>query len=211
MTLLTIVSRITPWKPWHLIRTIINFVLAIALGLVSLLYYQPARADKYLFSPWVLPTITMVWIIILVLTHIRNPPPLFFQQSAAAMHSQQHKYDQVAVPMHDRFSAHTKPVGSVEAWDMGMHRRLPSEASESYFGQASVVGASYSPPTQQQPSVAGATYSPYGERQQSVVGATYSPYEEQQANYMPTAYGAHASPQETAYDSYQHPTEFRHG
>ncbi|WZH41186.1 Bacterial low temperature requirement a [Fusarium acuminatum] len=32
-------------------------------------------------SAWMLPTITLVWVVVLVMTHIRNPPPLFFKGS----------------------------------------------------------------------------------------------------------------------------------
>lgn len=112
MTFLTIISRIHPWTPWPIIRIVINFLLAIGVGLVALLYYNSDRALNYLFSPWVLPTIALVWAIVLVLTHIHNPPPLFFRQSAmSARGAKQHEYGQVEVALAEDANITRKPIG----------------------------------------------------------------------------------------------------
>lgn len=184
MTILTIISRVNPWKRWHAIRTVIYLVLALGVGLVAILYYHPAKAETYLFSPWVLPTITLVWVVVLVLTHIHNPPPLFFRQSAtSARDPDQHHYGQViTVPLADRTgNIVRKPVGGggpgVVEWDLGMHQQQQS----SYFGQTGYEGLGFSQ---------------YAEQQSGYAGDTWA--------------GHHASPQGTAYDSYPSSTEFRH-
>lgn len=82
MTLLTIVARTTKWKPWPIVRVVVVFLLAIGTSLVAVLWYSnrdtqdidyTASTDKciqFLESPWVLPTITIVYTIVLVITHI---------------------------------------------------------------------------------------------------------------------------------------------
>lgn len=57
---LNIIPRTHTWKPWHVIRIIINFLLAISVSLIALLYYNSDRVLDYLSSPWVLPTVTLV-------------------------------------------------------------------------------------------------------------------------------------------------------
>lgn len=80
MAVLSIVSRITPWKRWTIVRTALFLLLGIGTSLVSLLSYSPDQAQAFRFSPWLLPTICLVWIVVLLLTHVRNPPPLLFKK-----------------------------------------------------------------------------------------------------------------------------------
>ncbi|KAG6053234.1 hypothetical protein E4U17_004919 [Claviceps sp. LM77 group G4] len=83
MVALSIVARMTRWKPWPIIRLVILVLLAIGTGLVSLLWYSgPTTEDaqndsdvvdrclQYLGTPWVLLTIFVVYTIVLILTHI---------------------------------------------------------------------------------------------------------------------------------------------
>ncbi|KYK59229.1 Low temperature requirement A [Drechmeria coniospora] len=72
MLLLAIVSRTTPLKAWPIIRLVIIFLLALGTALVSLLWYSPDKLDQFLTSPWVMPTITFVWTIVLIITHING-------------------------------------------------------------------------------------------------------------------------------------------
>lgn len=81
MVLLTIVSRTTPWSKWSIVRTAIYTLLGIGMSLVALLNYSPTEAANFQASAWMLPTITLVWVLIIFLTHVRNPPPLFFKGS----------------------------------------------------------------------------------------------------------------------------------
>lgn len=74
MTLLTIVTHIRPWRPWSIIRTIIMILISIGLGAVSALYYNFNHKQNYLNGPWLLPTITLAWLVVLVLAHAHNFP-----------------------------------------------------------------------------------------------------------------------------------------
>ncbi|KAK2594922.1 hypothetical protein QQS21_007370 [Conoideocrella luteorostrata] len=82
MTILTIVSRVTPWKPWPIVRTVINFLLAIGLGLTTFVVTSPEQGTEYTQSPWLLPTICLVWFAVLLLTHLHQGPPMLFKRSA---------------------------------------------------------------------------------------------------------------------------------
>ncbi|KAM5348005.1 hypothetical protein ACJ41O_007829 [Fusarium nematophilum] len=81
MVLLTIISRTTSWSKWSIVRTIIFTLFGLGMSLVALISYNAERSATFRTSPWMLPTITLVWAIVLLLTHIRNPPPLFFSGS----------------------------------------------------------------------------------------------------------------------------------
>ncbi|CCE34553.1 uncharacterized protein CPUR_08486 [Claviceps purpurea 20.1] len=83
MVALSIVTRMTRWKPWPVIRLVILVLLAIGTGLVSLLWFSGPTAEEaqndsdvvdrclqYLGTPWVLLTIFVVYTIVLILTHI---------------------------------------------------------------------------------------------------------------------------------------------
>lgn len=86
MVVLAILSRIRPWRPWPLARTIINLLLAVGMSLVATLYYSANNLGDYLASPWLLPTICLVWFAVLVLTHVNNAPsPLSLSQNRDAI------------------------------------------------------------------------------------------------------------------------------
>ncbi|EFY84854.1 hypothetical protein MAC_09106 [Metarhizium acridum CQMa 102] len=73
MVLLTIIARTTPFKPWPIARLAIILLLGLGTGLVATLWYEPEdRLEEFLWSPWVLPTITFVWAAIFILTHLNG-------------------------------------------------------------------------------------------------------------------------------------------
>ncbi|KAK2675654.1 Low temperature requirement A [Fusarium oxysporum f. sp. vasinfectum] len=81
MVALAVISRTKPWSKWAITRHIIFILLGLGTSLVALIRYSETRSTEYQQSSWMLPTITIVWLVVLVLTHIRNPPPLFFKGS----------------------------------------------------------------------------------------------------------------------------------
>jgi cell division protein FtsW (lipid II flippase) len=81
MVTLSIISRTRPWSKWAIIRHAIFTLLGVGTSLVACLRYNEEQATKFQLSAWMLPTITLVWVVVLVMTHIRNPPPLFFKGS----------------------------------------------------------------------------------------------------------------------------------
>ncbi|POR37941.1 Uncharacterized protein TPAR_01861 [Tolypocladium paradoxum] len=72
MIMLTLVARTTPLKSWPIIRLVIIFLLALGMSLTALLWFDINRCNEFLRTPWVLPTITLVWTIVLVITHINR-------------------------------------------------------------------------------------------------------------------------------------------
>jgi hypothetical protein len=80
MTILAVVARVTPWKPWPVIRTILILLLALGMGLVALLRLNEDSLDTYLNTAWLLPTLCIAWGVVLVLTHIRHDTPFFFKR-----------------------------------------------------------------------------------------------------------------------------------
>ncbi|RFU75351.1 hypothetical protein TARUN_6897 [Trichoderma arundinaceum] len=80
MVILSVVARVTPWKPWPVIRTIIYLLLALAMGLLALLNLNEDKLESYLNTPWLLPTLCIAWTVVLILTHIRHDAPLFFRK-----------------------------------------------------------------------------------------------------------------------------------
>ncbi|KAK2612293.1 hypothetical protein QQS21_001719 [Conoideocrella luteorostrata] len=72
MAILTVIARATPHTIWPTIRLLIVFLLSLGTGLVSILWFSDDNLDNFLYSPWVMPTITLVWVVILILTHING-------------------------------------------------------------------------------------------------------------------------------------------
>jgi hypothetical protein len=81
MVTLSIISRTRPWSKWAITRHTIFALLGMGTSLVACLRYNQEQANKFQVSAWMLPTITLVWVVVLVMTHIRNPPPLLFKGS----------------------------------------------------------------------------------------------------------------------------------
>ncbi|KAF4478513.1 bacterial low temperature requirement a [Fusarium agapanthi] len=79
MVSLAVISRTKPWSKWATTRHILFTLLGLGTSLVALIRYSATRSADYQQSSWMLPTITIVWLVVLVLTRIRNPPPLFFK------------------------------------------------------------------------------------------------------------------------------------
>ncbi|KAL4722598.1 hypothetical protein ACLX1H_010479 [Fusarium chlamydosporum] len=81
MVALAAMSRTNRWSKWAITRHIIFVLLGVGTSLVAIVKYNQERAERYQTSGWMIPAITLVWVVVLVLTHIRNPPPLFFKDS----------------------------------------------------------------------------------------------------------------------------------
>lgn len=71
LTLLTVVSRASSLAAWPIAQLIIISLLGVGTALVSVLCFNDGRLFGFLLSPLVMPTITLVWALILVVTHIR--------------------------------------------------------------------------------------------------------------------------------------------
>ncbi|PHH84392.1 hypothetical protein CDD83_2003 [Cordyceps sp. RAO-2017] len=70
MAILAVVVRTPPRKAWPLIRLTVILLLALATGLTALLFL---RADgEFISSAWITPPITLVWTLVLLMTHING-------------------------------------------------------------------------------------------------------------------------------------------
>lgn len=105
MTLLAIVARVTPWKPWPVIRTILVLLLALGMGLVALLRLNENRLTAYLATPWLLPTLCIAWGLVLVLTHIPHDAPLFFKRHGPIPMRRRSREDKLSLE-----SEHAQPM-----------------------------------------------------------------------------------------------------
>ncbi|KAI5463819.1 hypothetical protein BGZ63DRAFT_354066 [Mariannaea sp. PMI_226] len=77
MVVLIFIAQTKPWRLWAIIRNAIFFLLGLGLALVSLISLNSTDEANYKGSPMLLPTICIVWFIVLVLTHLRSTPLLF--------------------------------------------------------------------------------------------------------------------------------------
>ncbi|KAI5921689.1 hypothetical protein F4810DRAFT_712308 [Camillea tinctor] len=80
MTLLHLLTKTKRsfWTPFNSLRIAVFFLTGLALALLALLSTDAARGNAFLQSPWLLPTLCLVFFAVLALTHVPRPPPLFF-------------------------------------------------------------------------------------------------------------------------------------
>ncbi|RCI12674.1 hypothetical protein L249_0878 [Ophiocordyceps polyrhachis-furcata BCC 54312] len=72
MILLAVLARTTQLKTWPVTRLAIICCLALGTSLTSILFFHRDRVFTFLLSPWVLPTIALVWTATITLTHING-------------------------------------------------------------------------------------------------------------------------------------------
>lgn len=72
LVIMALISRMTPLRRWPRIRFVICALLGIAIGLTAILFYAPDKADNFVQSPWLTPTLMFAWLIAIVLVHIRG-------------------------------------------------------------------------------------------------------------------------------------------
>jgi hypothetical protein len=80
LTLMVFMYAITKrrdWTPFITFRTVLFMLLGLGLALVDLITKNEERVDNYLFTPWLLPTICIVFFVVLLLTHLPHPSSLF--------------------------------------------------------------------------------------------------------------------------------------
>ncbi|KAB5536050.1 hypothetical protein GE09DRAFT_971537 [Coniochaeta sp. 2T2.1] len=87
MTLLLIASRTKRWTAWNYTRAALNFLFGIGLCLLSLIQLNVEHADAFRSSPWVLPTLLLVFFTVLVINHLPRPPPAFFGKKKKKKHA----------------------------------------------------------------------------------------------------------------------------
>ena len=107
MSLLYIVAHTTRWRKWPIIRLVLVLLLALGTGLVATLWFSkpkdPSSDDgdlclAFLMSPWVLPTITIVFTVVLVITHIGGHYGMASSRGFTLFRKKK-QYDSVSLPM----------------------------------------------------------------------------------------------------------------
>ena len=69
LSMLTLLSRASSLTAWPVVQLAILSLFAIGTALVSVLWFNEEGLIIFLLSPWVMPTITLVWVAILVVIH----------------------------------------------------------------------------------------------------------------------------------------------
>ncbi|PHH74739.1 hypothetical protein CDD82_4803 [Ophiocordyceps australis] len=69
---LTVIARTTPHKKWPILRLIIIGLLGLTMGLIAIIAAVSDAMSSFVDSAWVMPSITIFWTIILILTHING-------------------------------------------------------------------------------------------------------------------------------------------
>ncbi|KAI1073768.1 hypothetical protein F5B20DRAFT_494965 [Whalleya microplaca] len=82
MTLMHMIVTKRRWTPLNCVRTGLFLLIGAGLALVCLVSLNFRKQWAYLDSPWLLPTLCIVFFVVLVLTHLPHSPPLFFRRRA---------------------------------------------------------------------------------------------------------------------------------
>ncbi|KAK4195345.1 hypothetical protein QBC40DRAFT_316548 [Triangularia verruculosa] len=78
MNFLYIISRTRGWTTFNYIRKALNFLVGVGLCLVTLITLNDERVLELWGTPWPLPILVITLFVILVLNHLPQPPPIFF-------------------------------------------------------------------------------------------------------------------------------------
>ncbi|KAK0736463.1 hypothetical protein B0T21DRAFT_440848 [Apiosordaria backusii] len=78
LNILYITSRTRGWTPFNYVRKGLNFLVGIGLCLVTLMTLNHERVVQLWGTPWPLPILVITLFVILVLNHLPQPPPIFF-------------------------------------------------------------------------------------------------------------------------------------
>ncbi|KND88726.1 hypothetical protein TOPH_06645 [Tolypocladium ophioglossoides CBS 100239] len=151
MIMLSLIARTKPLKTWPIIRLVIIFLLALGLGLTATLWFNTDRCYEFLQTAWVLPTITFVWTVVLIITHINGEG---IKRNAHRFKRRRQPYTSVSVPLTstgDWASNDRKGAGGPGDVDAEAQRRAPSPrgsdddtGAERYEGhQAEEIGVAY--------------------------------------------------------------------
>jgi hypothetical protein len=83
MNSLFIISRLKKWTIFNYFRATANFLMGIGLCFIALITINREEIEEFKGSPWILPTISLVFFFVLVLNHLPKHPPLFFRTKSS--------------------------------------------------------------------------------------------------------------------------------
>ncbi|KAI0172162.1 bacterial low temperature requirement A protein-domain-containing protein [Hypoxylon sp. FL1284] len=79
MTIMHVISKRKGWSPFNIFRTVVCIAIAIVLALLTIIasnqdaFFRQESYTTFIGSPWMLPTITLCYFFVLVLTHLPHP------------------------------------------------------------------------------------------------------------------------------------------
>lgn len=79
LTLLFAIQRTKKWTPASIVHLTLNFLLGFGLVLVSLLRLNFDRIFAYETSPYILPTICLVYTFVVISNHLPGPSSRFYR------------------------------------------------------------------------------------------------------------------------------------
>ncbi|ORY58214.1 uncharacterized protein BCR38DRAFT_461007 [Pseudomassariella vexata] len=92
LTVMHIISKRKGWSPFNIIRTAICIVISVGLALVTTLATNADRPAGFIGSPWMLPTITLSYFAVLLLSHLPHPPVYTSGTRVKAMYMEVEKH-----------------------------------------------------------------------------------------------------------------------
>ncbi|KAK7216422.1 hypothetical protein V2G26_004425 [Clonostachys chloroleuca] len=76
-----LLSKQKGWSIFNMFRVIVVFLMGIGLGLVPVLHTNVKHLSTFLLTPWQLPAVTIVYFIVLIITHLPHPPRIYIKRS----------------------------------------------------------------------------------------------------------------------------------
>ncbi|UNI13482.1 hypothetical protein JDV02_000225 [Purpureocillium takamizusanense] len=128
MAILTIIVKMTPYTAWQITRLALVFLLALGTGLVALLWFDEDKVLNFLLSTWVLPLITIVWSVILILTHLNG-------QGIKRNKHRFRRKDRVDKSPYNAFSV---PMTPASKWSSGHHHKYAPDDRDTEAAQQRV-------------------------------------------------------------------------
>ncbi|KAH6981682.1 bacterial low temperature requirement A protein-domain-containing protein [Ilyonectria sp. MPI-CAGE-AT-0026] len=75
-----LLSKRRGWSIFNMFRVALVLAIGLGLSLVALVGTNAEYTANFLLTPWQLPTITICYLIVLILTHLPHPPRIFIKR-----------------------------------------------------------------------------------------------------------------------------------
>ncbi len=123
LTIMHTMSKRRGWTTFNVARTAICLIIAVGLALTCFVTVNPAARTVFMASPWLLPTITLSYLAVLVLTHVPHPPG---GKSGAGSKQYQEVGEHKAPPPGDAAKPSSRPRTREQIYGRG-HDSSPSD------------------------------------------------------------------------------------
>lgn len=145
MTVLTIIARKRPWTTWPIARNIVNILVGLLMAGLCGLVFSGSVGTSYVRNGMAVPTMTILWLFILILTHMSGATPVIGKAmrtmsgfSGASQTNDQTEHSTTKPSAKQNMAGH--PVGKVSLGHMTF-RGTPNKGSSGhrqtpFYGQA---------------------------------------------------------------------------